>query len=67
MFLFDNTIVTAKQLSIFLSCQEKTARKYYRIILKHVGKSSYALLVLEDLSNYYEIPLEYLREFTIHK
>ncbi|PIY15755.1 MAG: hypothetical protein COZ16_02745 [Flavobacteriaceae bacterium CG_4_10_14_3_um_filter_31_253] len=67
MLLFENTIVTAHQLSIFLNCHEKTARKYYRIILKHVGKSSKAFLVLEDLSDYYEIPLKHFKEFKTHK
>ncbi|WP_445750228.1 hypothetical protein [Polaribacter sp.] len=64
MKLFDNSIVRPKELSIFLNCHEKTAKKYYVRILEFVNKPPYGLLVLEDLSLYYQVPLEDLKAFT---
>lgn len=64
MKLFDNSIVRPKELSRFLNCHEKTAKKKYALILEFVKKPSYGLLVLEDLSAYYKVPLEDLKAFT---
>ena len=63
MKVFSSTIVLPKELSLFLGCHAKTGKKYYGKILDHYGKPAHGLLSLEEVAQFYHLPIILLKEF----